>query len=717
VNNVPAQFRIIAARGLHRRVVTGMVAMPSAELSVLAQAKIIATLLADWSWDYVVVQAKPVLRPKQSKPQSVAEAYTWIDTAEAFRSMRQFQQWAHASAANASSTHAASVPAVQFVFYTASQGAGEDSLVRGVFAQLNENLGRAFHAPVAPVGDVVHRLVTAHSDLISSLFARDGVHPGAAGAYLAALVLYQTITHQSPVGLPFAQVSGLDTTTAAILQQAVADSHGTASPSPRAMLVSTHESGSSDVSSINLPADPESTDSTNTMPVVRARFDTTVSPCVDFNQYVNGGWIRSPIASDTAHSARRRRSQGTLAEVSARAQSTLRTVLEAARKSAVNPHDTMADIMTRQAGMFYGSCVLHARQDSLNVLLGLGDTPESHCVTETQRQFGEAASHAYAQAMLGSATYAELGAIAASLRTAMAERLKHLPWMQDTTRRYALAKLVAMQFQFGEASTALKTNTLKLSPTDYLQNLRAIQAWHWRQKLAGIGEAPDTNGWMLGVYVANAVNRREMNRVEIPAALLQPPLFVLDTPGRHVDLATNYGGLGVIVGHEISHGFDQKGQLYGINGTRGEWWTPQDTLTFRQYLEPLLASYHAMSGRLVTPDSGPRMEYIMSELIADLGGVNIAYDAFETRLHMLPSAQQHIRRHGFTPEQRFFLAYANIWRSRDDPSRAESGPNPHPRYPFRVNGILANIPAFAHAFGCKAGDPMVRSSTDRVKLW
>ena len=208
--------------------------------------------------------------------------------------------------------------------------------------------------------------------------------------------------------------------------------------------------------------------------------------------------------------------------------------------------------------------------------------------------------------------------------------------------------------------------------------------------------------------VVNAYYQQTANQIVFLAGILQPPFF-----DPSLDDAVNYGALGVVIGHEITHGFDDKGRLYDADGNLNDWWTPGDAAQFKARAQKLVDEFNAFHP---LPDLAINGELTLGENIADLGGVRLAYDALERSLAGKPRPPLI---DGFTPEQRFFIAYAQLWRSkyRDDALRRLVTSNAHAPGRFRAFGPLVNLPAFYDAFGIRAGDAMWRAPEQRAEIW
>jgi putative endopeptidase len=430
--------------------------------------------------------------------------------------------------------------------------------------------------------------------------------------------------------------------------------------------------------------------------------DHAVSPCVDFYQYANGGWLRRAVIQphDTAalHLWRLTRNDniGVFNDMAHRTQAMLLRLLTTAQASAA----TTSDPETRVVGTFYGSC-LSALQ------VGTSAERAWQCYAITDTLLRPALGHLYARAMLSPATRHRALAFVASLRAALQSHLQATPFMHDSTRAYALAKVAALTVALGAPEDGPDYTTLHLSPTDYEANLQTMHSFLWQQKLAAIGR-PTPEAWRAPPYEINAAEHPDM--LEIPAVLWQPPLF--DATG---DLATNYGGLGALIGHELLHGFGTVGRYFAANHVRFEWIFPADTAVFTQRLQRLVQQFNAfvsVAGPSKSDSVHVDGQHTLEENLADLGGLRVAYAAFQRALQEQPRKTMH----GFTPEQRFFLAFANLHRLKLA-NGASGSDDAHAPAQFRVNGPLANMPEFAQAFGCHAGDLMVRSPDERVDVW
>jgi putative endopeptidase len=294
-----------------------------------------------------------------------------------------------------------------------------------------------------------------------------------------------------------------------------------------------------------------------------------------------------------------------------------------------------------------------------------------------------------------------------NVRTVLRGRLERLEWMSDATKRQALTKLEAFGEKIGYPERWRDYSALAVERRPFAANLRAAARFDDRLDMVKIGRAPDRNEWAMTPPTVNAYYNPFKNEIAFPAGRLQPPFF-------HVtyDDAANYGGIGGTIGHEILHGFDDAGRQYDAVGNLRDWWTADDATQFKARADAVVAQYDAYRV-LDTVSVNGRLT--LGENIADIAGLSIAYEALQLALRDQP--RQTID--GFTPEQRFFLAYAQARRAAFRPQQLGLmvQNDPHAPNKFRVIGPLSNMPEFAQAFGCKEGDPMVRGEGARIRIW
>jgi putative endopeptidase len=227
-------------------------------------------------------------------------------------------------------------------------------------------------------------------------------------------------------------------------------------------------------------------------------------------------------------------------------------------------------------------------------------------------------------------------------------------------------------------------------------------------ELGKIGKPVDRTEWGMTPPTVNAYYNPSMNEIVFPAGILQPPFF-----DPKADAASNYGGMGAVIGHELTHGFDDEGRKFDARGDLKDWWTPEDVKNFQARAECIVKQF---DGYEVEPGLHENGKLVLGESIADLGGLTIAHAALERELAKHPAPA---KIDGFTPDQRFFIAWAQIWASniRQPFARLMVNTNPHPLGRFRAFAPLTNMQAFAKAFSCNDGDPMVRPEGERCQIW
>jgi putative endopeptidase len=244
---------------------------------------------------------------------------------------------------------------------------------------------------------------------------------------------------------------------------------------------------------------------------------------------------------------------------------------------------------------------------------------------------------------------------------------------------------------------------------DYYANVLAASKYNYDYELAKVGKPTDRLEWGMTPQTVNAYYNPTDNTINFPAAILQPPFF-----DAKADDALNYGGIGAVIGHEAIHGYDDEGSQFDAQGNNANWWTKEDREKFDARTAKLVAQFNEYEP---LPGKHVNGQLTLGENIADLGGINVAYDALQMALGKNGEASKKID--GYTPQQRFFMNFARIWRGSILPKRQEVLLNADPHAPaqYRAIGAPSNVPAFAQAFSCKAGDAMVRSGDSQVKIW
>jgi predicted metalloendopeptidase len=298
-------------------------------------------------------------------------------------------------------------------------------------------------------------------------------------------------------------------------------------------------------------------------------------------------------------------------------------------------------------------------------------------------------------------------ALVGNLRAELRDRIEHLPWMDEPTRAKALVKLDAFGVKIGYPDKWIDYSPLRVDRGAYVLNVLRANEFNVQRDIAKIGKPKDRTEWGLSPPTVNAYYDPVMNEIVFPAGILRPPFF----DGKSDD-AVNYGGIGTVIGHEMTHGFDDEGRQFDSHGNLEDWWTPQSAAQFKTRSAAIVRQFN---GYLSFPDLHVNGELTQGENIADLGGVKIAYAALQRALH--GRSREMIG--GFTPEQRFFLSFASIWRqnTRPEAMRLQVNTDPHSPPEFRVNGVLSNLDEFAAAFHVPDGSPMRRPPADRVEIW
>jgi putative endopeptidase len=330
------------------------------------------------------------------------------------------------------------------------------------------------------------------------------------------------------------------------------------------------------------------------------------------------------------------------------------------------------------------------------------------CLEATDQQIGEALGQAYVRVAFTPAAKARMLEMVANLRTALHARLEHLTWMSDTTRATAVAKLDSMTAKIGYPDRWRDYSRLSIAAGSFLPNVLAAQRFEIDRQLARVDGLVDRTEWGMTPPTVNAYFNPSNDEIVFPAGILQPPFF-----DPAADDAVNYGATGAVIGHEMLHAFDDNGRHFNAHGDLREWWTSADSAAFERRADVVVRQYAGYVG-LDTIHINGRLT--LGENLADIGGLRVAYDAWELARRQHPDSASI---GGFTPAQRFFLAFANSWRTKVRPESLRNWlvSDPHSPMRWRVNGAVSQVEAFARAFGCRAGDPMVQPAEGRLELW
>jgi putative endopeptidase len=320
---------------------------------------------------------------------------------------------------------------------------------------------------------------------------------------------------------------------------------------------------------------------------------------------------------------------------------------------------------------------------------------------------GEAVGELYVQRHFTPEAKAQITTLVENLRTAFRVRIERLDWMSAGTKQAALAKLAAIRVKVGYPDSWRDYAVLEVRAGDPVGNRKRALLWDWKRQIARLGQPTDRDEWGMTPQNVNAYSNSFFNEIVFPAAILQPPYF-----DPTADPAVNYGGIGGVIGHEMSHAFDDQGAKTDARGAQRDWWDKADGVRFKAMTSRLVEQYSRYEPIRSSHLNG---EMTLGENIGDLGGLNIALEAYHIALHEKPAPILN----GTTGDQRVFLSWAQTYREniRDEALRAKLALDPHSPSMFRVNGVVRNIDAWYEAFGVKPGDRLYLDPVDRVRIW
>ena len=326
----------------------------------------------------------------------------------------------------------------------------------------------------------------------------------------------------------------------------------------------------------------------------------------------------------------------------------------------------------------------------------------------TDGALGEALGQLYVAKHYPPEAKARMDEMITNIKAVMRDRLGTLEWMSQPTREKALAKFDRFVARIGYTDKWRDYSAVAISRDSYFANQKAVTEFEVRRNNAKLGQEVDKGEWGMTPPTVNAYFQPTANQIVFPAGILQPPFFDFTK-----DDAVNYGMIGGVIGHEITHGFDDQGRRYDAEGNLTDWWTAEDAAQFQARAQKLIDQYN---GYEALPGLKVNGALSLGENIADLGGVSIAFEAFQRSLAGQPAPAAI---DGFTAEQRFFISWSQGWRTvfRDDAMRRQVMVGPHAPGNFRAIGALVNFQPFFDAFGIKEGDPMWRKPEDRAKIW
>jgi len=330
------------------------------------------------------------------------------------------------------------------------------------------------------------------------------------------------------------------------------------------------------------------------------------------------------------------------------------------------------------------------------------------CAAATNGALGEAVGEQWIKRNFSPEAKARAAKMVDNLVSALRDRINGLDWMSQPTKVQAVGKLNAFLRKVAYPDKWRDYSTLGIKPGSYYQNQRAVAEWNSARTWARVGKAPARDEWSMTPPTVNASYSSSLNQIQFPAGILQPPFF-----DPKADDAVNYGALGAVIGHEMTHGFDDSGRQFDAQGDLRDWWTPEDAAKYKAAAQRVVDQFNGYT--VVDSASHVNGRQTLGENIADLGGLTVAYYAMEKAI----AGKPHPKIDGFTPEQRFFLGWAQVWRSISRPEQQLQAlkSDAHSPSKWRVNGPLSNMPEFKAAFGCKEGDPMVRADNLRARIW
>ena len=321
---------------------------------------------------------------------------------------------------------------------------------------------------------------------------------------------------------------------------------------------------------------------------------------------------------------------------------------------------------------------------------------------------GEAVGKMYVAKYFPESSKVKMTKIVKDLQTSLGEHIDALEWMSDQTKSYAREKLAGFTVKIGYPDKWKDYSSLEIDPqASYFDNIVASRSWRTAENLDKLGKPTDPSEWYMTPQTVNAYYNPTTNEICFPAAILQPPFFNADA-----DDAVNYGAIGVVIGHEMTHGFDDQGRLFDKEGNMNSWWNDADDQAFKAKADVLSKQYDEIE---VLPGVHANGALSLGENIADQGGVSVAYTAFRNSL----GGKEPEPIDGFTADQRFFLGYASVWAQNitDEEKARLTKLDVHSLGENRVNATLRNFQTFFDAFGISEGDPMWRPESERVIIW
>lgn len=347
---------------------------------------------------------------------------------------------------------------------------------------------------------------------------------------------------------------------------------------------------------------------------------------------------------------------------------------------------------------FYGK-VLSGRQ--------VNQSRWKRAVNSVNGMLGELVGEMYVEKYFPAAAKERMVKLVKNLQTALGERIDAQEWMSDSTKIRAHEKLATFHVKVGYPDKWKDYSKLEIKNDSYWANVCRASEWGFNDMYSRIGKPVDKDEWLMTPQTVNAYYNPSTNEICFPAAILQPPFFNMEA-----DDAANYGAIGVVIGHEMTHGFDDQGRQFDKDGNLTDWWAPGDADRFKERAQVMVDFFNKIE---VLPGLQANGELTLGENLADHGGLNVAYLAFQNATKDAPLGVVD----GFTPEQRFFLAYATLWAGniRDEQIRVYTKSDPHSLGKWRVNGALPHIQAWYDAFHITPSDPLYVAPENRVNVW
>jgi putative endopeptidase len=328
-------------------------------------------------------------------------------------------------------------------------------------------------------------------------------------------------------------------------------------------------------------------------------------------------------------------------------------------------------------------------------------------VQYTDYNLGEALGQAYVKRVFSPTLKADALDMVTRIEAAMRQRIEQLDWMSPESKKQALVKLAGIRNKIGYPNKWRDYSSIRLTQDDFADNIERAGSFEHHRQINKIGKPVDHGEWQISAATVDAYYNPQMNDVNFPAGVLQPPLY-----DPKMDDAPNYGNTGGTIGHELTHGFDDQGSQYDAEGNLKDWWTKEDREKFDARTKCVDDQY---SSYITVDDVHVNGKLTLGENVADLGGEILAFMAWQGKTKDMGLRPVD----GLTPEQRFFVGFAQ-WdcaNERPDDLRVRAATDPHSPSKFRINGVVENMPEFTKAFGCKPGQPMVRSSDQICKVW